>query len=431
MSEVEEEQMDNVIDPQSVPVDLTQNKTVKIRNLVAFWLLGLCNNYAYVIMLSAAHDILGSKETVPENDIDKPDAMFNLTHSTGINRFDCNPVSTGAVLLADVLPTLFIKLSAPWFFDYIQYNILVGICIVTAVSSFLIVAFSHVLALSLLGVVFASVSSGLGEFTYVSLMAFYEKNVVSTWSSGTGAAGFIGSLAYAGLTEAGLSPRNSLLVMLVVPLSMIISYWGILVSSPTMRQSQDTIHCNEDRQCLIEDDTKDCKDSHLTVKEKGRFIKHLLKYMGPLFLVYFAEYFINQGLMELIYFKGIWLSHSAQYRWFQVLYQLGVFISRSSVNIVKFKWLWIFPILQWCVLILMFTVAYFAFMPTIFIVFAIIIFEGLLGGGAYVNTFYQIRQDVDPKYNEFALGTTTVADSAGVSLAGAVALPVHNALCAL
>ena len=37
MSEVEEEQMDNVIDPQSVPVDLTQNKTVKIRNLVAFW----------------------------------------------------------------------------------------------------------------------------------------------------------------------------------------------------------------------------------------------------------------------------------------------------------------------------------------------------------------------------------------------------------
>lgn len=30
----------------------------KTRNLVAYWLLGLCNNYAYVIMLSAAHDIL-------------------------------------------------------------------------------------------------------------------------------------------------------------------------------------------------------------------------------------------------------------------------------------------------------------------------------------------------------------------------------------
>lgn len=28
------------------------------RDLVAFWFLGLCNNYGYVVMLSAAHDIL-------------------------------------------------------------------------------------------------------------------------------------------------------------------------------------------------------------------------------------------------------------------------------------------------------------------------------------------------------------------------------------
>lgn len=32
----------------------------KPRNLIAYWLLGLCNNYAYIIMLSAAHDILSN-----------------------------------------------------------------------------------------------------------------------------------------------------------------------------------------------------------------------------------------------------------------------------------------------------------------------------------------------------------------------------------
>ena len=31
------------------------------RNIIAFWLLGLCNNYGYVVMLSAAHDLLGSR----------------------------------------------------------------------------------------------------------------------------------------------------------------------------------------------------------------------------------------------------------------------------------------------------------------------------------------------------------------------------------
>lgn len=29
------------------------------RDLSAYWILGLCNNYGYVVMLSAAHDIIG------------------------------------------------------------------------------------------------------------------------------------------------------------------------------------------------------------------------------------------------------------------------------------------------------------------------------------------------------------------------------------
>lgn len=29
------------------------------RDLTAYWILGLCNNFGYVVMLSAAHDIIG------------------------------------------------------------------------------------------------------------------------------------------------------------------------------------------------------------------------------------------------------------------------------------------------------------------------------------------------------------------------------------
>lgn len=29
------------------------------RDLLAYWILGLCNNFGYVVMLSAAHDIIG------------------------------------------------------------------------------------------------------------------------------------------------------------------------------------------------------------------------------------------------------------------------------------------------------------------------------------------------------------------------------------
>ncbi|TKR93073.1 hypothetical protein L596_007601 [Steinernema carpocapsae] len=41
---------------------MKQRSGTIIRNLVAFWLFGLCNNYAYVIMLSAAEDIMDKQE---------------------------------------------------------------------------------------------------------------------------------------------------------------------------------------------------------------------------------------------------------------------------------------------------------------------------------------------------------------------------------
>ena len=43
---------------------------------------------------------------------------------------------------------------------------------------------------------------------------------MSTWSSGTGAAGVIGALSYAGLTALHVSPNTTLLIMLVVPFVM-------------------------------------------------------------------------------------------------------------------------------------------------------------------------------------------------------------------
>ena len=91
--------------------------------------------------------------------------------------------------------------------------------------------------------------------------------------------------------------------------------------------------------------------------------------MIPLYLVYISEYMINQGLFELLYYKNtrlgsICLDQKDQYRWwatphdviviyfhligrrYQVVYQLGVFISRSSLFLVHIKWFWILAILQ-------------------------------------------------------------------------------------
>lgn len=48
------------------------------------------------------------------------------------------------------------------------------------------------------------------------------RDVLGGWGSGTGGAGVAGALLYSGLTQIGLSPQITLLIMLVVPFAMLI-----------------------------------------------------------------------------------------------------------------------------------------------------------------------------------------------------------------
>ncbi|KAM7288171.1 putative cln3/battenin [Ixodes scapularis] len=78
-----------------------------------------------------------------------------------------------------------------------------------------------------------------------------------------------------------------------------------------------------------------------------------------------------------------------------------------------------------------FSEAYLLFLPSFWIVVVVVLYEGLLGGSAYVNTFYRISQDVPIQHREFSLRIASLADSAGIAIAGAMALPTHDAMCRL
>ncbi|CAM4580083.1 battenin isoform X1 [Caretta caretta] len=410
------------------------------RNSAGFWLLGLCNNFAYVVMLSAAHDILSRQGALDINGTTQtPPVTPPSGNSSNTSRYDCNPISTGAVLLADILPTLLIKFSAPFYIHRVPYGPRVALCILCAWGSFLLVAFSTTVGMSIGGVVLASISSGLGEISFLALTAFYPSEVVSCWSSGTGGAGLLGALSYLGLTQAGLSPRHTLLLMLSVPLAMLLSYYLLLVPPPTVPQ-----WCWSDG-AVLQDPLPAARQplmggpaakqggggAELTLQAKGRIVKGLLKYLLPLALVYFAEYFINQGLFELLYFRDSALTHAQQYRWYQMLYQAGVFVSRSSLRCVQIRHIWVLALLQCLNMVFLLAAVYFTFLPSIYLVFALVLYEGLLGGASYVNTFHNISLESPPEEREFAMGVGCVADTLGISLAGAAAFPAHDYFCRL
>jgi len=292
-----------------------------------------------------------------------------------------------------------------------------------SIAGFVTVAFAEVEWLALTGVAFTSLASGLGEPTFLAYSSYFNHNVISTWSSGTGGAGIVGALAYSALRGFNLSNQQTLLVMIAVPVVEIILFL-FLLRKPSSTKIEDQDKGPE----IAEDDEL---EPMVSVGEKIRYVKKLLRYMLPLALVYFFEYLINQGMFELTYFPEIFLDKSEQYRWYQVTYQIGVFVSRSSVNIVKINQIWVMAVLQGINVIFFAFEAIYMFTPSIWIIFVLIFYEGLLGGGAYVNTFYRMSREVPATRREFSMGVVTLSDAVGITLAGFLAMPTHNWICGL
>lgn len=154
--------------------------------------------------------------------------------------------------------------------------------------------------------------------------------------------------------------------------------------------------------------------------------------MLPLLLVYIAEYTINQGVAPTLLFP-IESSPFEEYRSFyptyNAIYQVGVFISRSSTPFFRVHHLYIPSFLQMANLALLTAHALFDFIPSVYIIFAIVFWEGLLGGLVYVSTFAEITDNVPKVDREFSLGATSVSDSAGICVAGFIGMALEVKLC--
>lgn len=452
----------------------------RLANKLGFGILGLTNNFAYVIMLSAAYDLLKTSD-IPSNvhhiDNNNNNNTNNITQANY-----CNAHSTSTILLADTLPSLTIKLIYPFMLVGMSMSYKAIATALFAAAAFLITGFTTTQFVIFVGVVCASLSSGLGESTYLSHTPLYGDASLSGWSMGTGAAGLVGSMAYA-LMRMVLPIKFIMIIMLVVPLLMMFAFFRLIkpIASQARATSYDDAAAAADRvgspfttanaasenarldvmqssnrsspveagsesaasrnygtngqPASLEDNNNLLADDDLSsVGAKLRKLPSLAKYFLPLLLVYFAEYFINQGLFELVYYPEItFLDHAAQYRWYQVTYQVGVMISRSSLDLFRIKYLWTMSWLQFGnALLFLAHASKLIHIPSFYLVIILIVYEGLLGGFTYVNTFYRIKKEVgSDKQQEFCISTVTVADSLGIVMAGLAALPVHDALCKL
>ncbi|KAJ1571482.1 hypothetical protein NDA15_003514 [Ustilago hordei] len=218
----------------------------------------------------------------------------------------------------------------------------------------------------------------------------------------------------------------------------------------------------------------------LSFNEKMTLLRPmLLRYILPLVTVYFAEYTINQGVAPtLIYPLPTPSSHpllsiiikklTDYYPLYQLVYQTFVFLSRSSISIFKLPaiprtLLWLPAVLQTGLLFLLASESLYGWFRASIanpLVIVLICIEGLAGGAAYVSVFYSIgvdgrndgnrivlpadaTQEAEGEYGEdkayalakkaqeqeFRIGSVGFGDSLGILAASIISMPLQVGLC--
>lgn len=388
-----------------------------VRTASSFFILGVINNVLYVMILSAALDLVGA--TTPKS----------------------------VVLLANILPSVLVKLSAPYLFEYVPHYLRVLLVVVTNFMGMVVVGHSTSSGLGarLSGVAMASAAAGAGEITFLQISYWYPPASISLapWASGTGGAGVVGGLLYVAATNwLRISPQNTLLASASLPLITALTYF-ILLPTPSktfVGKRGERLYSaipDQEEELLAAPPRLVQQASRTTtsLREKLNVAKPLIvPYMIPLFLVYFAEYSINQGLSPTLLFDLAdmpFKKYRDVYPTYATIYQVGVFISRSSSLIFRLRRLYIPAISQCLLLVLMLIQAIWMPINSIYLVFILIFIEGIFGGLVYVNAFHNVSEstDIPDADKEFSIGVIGVADSFGILAAALWSLWLEPTVC--
>lgn len=219
------------------------------RNLLAFWLLGLLNNYGYVVFLSAAEDLItGASGAVLVADI-LPTVVIKVRigragrgggRRSRVGRVAGEKRCSGQAVTPWPTAALAAQMTAPFWVHRVPYATRILICGMFGFMSFLMAAAFRPLSLRLLGVAFASVCSGWGEVTFLALTSHYGRGAVGAWSSGTGFAGIAGAGWYLFLRSVlGASARLTLALGAVFPLFYVATYAFLLTKPPSVGRAHD------------------------------------------------------------------------------------------------------------------------------------------------------------------------------------------------
>lgn len=184
------------------------------KEVVGFGLCGVVLDLTFVLVLSAAHDVVLSSGE-----------------------------STSVVLAASIFPLLALKMTAPLLMQHLSYHLRVAFATGSACWALCAIAVAPTLWTKLLlGVAVGAVSTGLAEVTFFALASRYSTSCLVALSTGTGLSGIAGSGLYFVFTQIlHYSVKNTLIFTSVLPISLLLCYFLFLTPIPAPHQDIEAV----------------------------------------------------------------------------------------------------------------------------------------------------------------------------------------------
>ena len=363
------------------------------------------------------------------------------------------------------MPGLAIKLSSPYWFDRVGYaaRLLLGDAAVA--TSIVLVAYAQPPWLRLVGVGLGSAQCGLGEASALAYSQLFRnpKECLVAWSSGTGFAGPAGYVIplfiMSHLPRAGDAAVSLLIIALNLasfaalrpshvrggggaeaapddaPAILLLPPWEdvatVAVGSVGSANTVDTPVARAPTPPQAP------AAAPLSGLERLALVLTLRRYAAPLFVVYWSEYVVQAGAWTAFALQpaASAATHARAreraYQRLNLMYQCGVFVSRSSGLLLRPSALRmnLAPCLQLAMLALFVSDGYAHFwtgqslLAPAFVV-------GLFGGACYVLTATLINIEVPRQHRELALAATSAASDLGTMFANITSLFVQWCLFA-
>ena len=336
-----------------------------LRHWICFCILGIINNFHFVIVLSSAYSLALS---------------FNALNLIGI-------ISWATVILgmaARVVNTL-------WLLNTSSYLRVMVSCLVAAVGLVMLVLSTKIsFWVAIIAICLIGAYSAMGENVVLGYLRHFSPTLTGAWSCGTGWSGVAGTIGYL-LMFGVFKWSNELIYALCVPTIIV----HVLAFHYIYETSKQHIAATErQHQLSLPPATPQTLTQHY--QHIWRVFQAVRSPAIHLAMVYFLEYVCIVGFAAASNpSKGPngsddWWYDNA-YEILSFCYQAGVLVSRSSISFVQIRRIEWLTIAQTVNFFVWFAQAYWHFIP-LPLQFVLMVWVGLMGGGMYVNVFYLLQR---------------------------------------